>query len=530
MFSRSTLRRRLLWGVAAACIATLGVQMLIRYFWVLPQLNELAHYNDRVEVLRIKNQIYQRLKLHSNYAYDNAVWDEAYQAAQQHDVDWFKRNFFLKELFAKQKFNGVYFYDQQGQLITGLSVDPSFTPLSTPEFTDPSRYTSLLINPSEVRANQLKPIIRLQFTHVLAQPAAVFSHSIAPTNENGPSAGTMVVWQFIDNDFVDKLSLEDSDPIDIHTGDELEVLFQHLSAELLQKGVNAQIYRERLLIGARDIQGKPLLAFSFAPSPRLYDQSYLASSTIAGLLMTASILVIFFAAISIRVVRPIIRLLQTVSYASLSNDYSVRTHLRGNSELFRLAGKVDELLEVVEQQQQKLKAQNLRLEELSNTDALTGLANRRSLDTYLNALASHKVDSTLALSLLVVDIDHFKSYNDTQGHAKGDKVLQQVANGLKQLTHGATDLVARFGGEEFVVVLENTDAENATYVAANLCQGIEALGIPHSAAPMRIVTVSIGVATKAAQQPLNPQALFDAADNALYQAKQRGRNQIVVAS
>lgn len=527
MFSHSTLRRRLLWGVAAACLATLGVQMLIRYYWVLPQLNELAHYNDRVEVLRIKNQIYMRLQLHSNFAYDNAVWDEAYEAAINRDVDWFETNYFIKETFAKQKFNGLFFYDSHGELIAGLSVDQHFTLLTTPQFTDKTLYQPLLITAAEVTANQLKPILRLQFTSVLGKPAAVFSHSIAPTNETGPTAGTLVIWQFIDEDFVDRLSLEDSDPIQVHTGKELTELFPHLSAELLKKGVKAEVYQQHLLIGARDINGQPLLAFSFPPSPRLYDQSYLASSTIAGLLLVGSILVIFFSVISIRVVRPIIRLLHTVSYASMTNDYSVRTHLKGRSELFRLAQKVDQLLEVVEHQQQKLTAQNKRLEELSNTDPLTGLANRRSLDHYLDALASHAVDSELALSLLVIDVDHFKSYNDTFGHAEGDNVLKRVAKALLQLTHGATDLVARFGGEEFVVVLQDTDASDAAHVAANLCMGIEALAIPHI--DHKVVTISIGVATKAAKRPLKPRALFKAADAALYRAKQQGRNQFVVA-
>ncbi|MCH1923244.1 diguanylate cyclase [Shewanella sp. C32] len=512
-------------------MATLAVQAIIRYYWVLPQLDALAQYNDRLEVLRVKNQIYQRLKLHSNFAYDNAVWDEAYHATLKRDATWFQTNYFIKQTFAKQKFNGIFFYDNSGKLITGLSVDKQFNALTTPEFTEQQRYQPLLISAADIANNQSTPLLRLQFAAVLDQPAAIFSHSIAPTNETGPTAGTLVIWQFIDDDFVERLSLEDSNPIAIHTGEILDELFQHLSAELLVKGVNAQIYQQHLLIGVRDIQGRPLLAFSFNPSPRLYDQSYLASSTMVGLLLIGSILIVSFAIISIRLVRPIIRLLHTVNHASLNNDYSVRTHLKGRSELFLLAEKIDYLLEVVEQQQHKLTEQNQQLAQLSNTDALTGLANRRSLDNYLAGLASQAANSELALSLLVIDVDNFKAYNDTFGHAKGDKVLKQVAEALEQLTHGATDLVARYGGEEFVIALEATDAENAAHVAANLCRGIAALAIPQTAASEHsVVTISIGIASKAAEQPLHPRELFDMADAALYQAKQQGRNQYVVAN
>ncbi|MCD8476489.1 MAG: diguanylate cyclase [Shewanella fodinae] len=126
---------------------------------------------------------------------------------------------------------------------------------------------------------------------------------------------------------------------------------------------------------------------------------------------------------------------------------------------------------------------NRQLQDLSNTDALTGLANRRYLDEYLATLRNSVINRKQPIAMLVVDVDFFKRYNDFYGHAMGDKVLQQVAIALQESTHRATDLICRYGGEEFVLVLENTSKEEAMVVAGNLCQAVEKLGIPHQLLP-----------------------------------------------
>ena len=172
-----------------------------------------------------------------------------------------------------------------------------------------------------------------------------------------------------------------------------------------------------------------------------------------------------------------------------------------------------------------LQQANAELVELSFRDALTGVANRRQFDTTLDAEWRRAVRSGTPLSLLLLDIDDFKRYNDTYGHLAGDTCLQQVAGFLQRRVRRSGDLVARYGGEEFVVLLPGSEQQSALALAGSLIQGIRELALPHRtsrAAP--VVTVSVGIATIVPEVGQSAESLIAAADTALYVAKERGRN------
>ncbi|MFN3651832.1 MAG: diguanylate cyclase [Armatimonadota bacterium] len=172
-----------------------------------------------------------------------------------------------------------------------------------------------------------------------------------------------------------------------------------------------------------------------------------------------------------------------------------------------------------------LEEANRRLAELAATDPLTGVANRRAFAEALDRewLRAQRLGRPLGVVLL--DIDHFKGYNDRHGHPAGDLCLQQVAQALQDALRTGVDLVARYGGEEFAIVLPETDAAGATLAAERLRSTIEGLGIEHgnsSAGPC--VTVSVGVAAAAVSPEIPSSAWIAAADAALYEAKAAGRN------
>jgi diguanylate cyclase (GGDEF)-like protein len=166
----------------------------------------------------------------------------------------------------------------------------------------------------------------------------------------------------------------------------------------------------------------------------------------------------------------------------------------------------------------QLARQNALLAELASTDELTGVKNRRRFREDLDLLFSQANRLGCPLSLILLDIDHFKSYNDTFGHPAGDRVLQQVGRLLRSSVRGH-DVVARYGGEEFVVLLPTTGANVAVEVAERLRRSIADHVWPH-----RPVTASFGAATTGPDTP-DPAALVDCADRALYLAKEAGRNQ-----
>jgi diguanylate cyclase (GGDEF)-like protein len=165
-----------------------------------------------------------------------------------------------------------------------------------------------------------------------------------------------------------------------------------------------------------------------------------------------------------------------------------------------------------------------RMEEMAHTDGLTGLSNRRSLDTALAREGARLGRSARALSLLFVDVDFFKRFNDSQGHPAGDQVLEQVGSALAKAVQRPGDQVGRYGGEEFLVLLAQTDLAGACLVAEKVRLAVAALDIAHPDSPLGRVTVSIGVASRSAEDDIDVETLTASADAALYQAKSAGRN------
>jgi diguanylate cyclase (GGDEF)-like protein len=163
-------------------------------------------------------------------------------------------------------------------------------------------------------------------------------------------------------------------------------------------------------------------------------------------------------------------------------------------------------------------------------DGLTGIANRRQFDATLEAEWRRSARTQAPLSLLMIDVDCFKGYNDRCGHLAGDECLRRVAGALAGQPRRPADLVARYGGEEFVVVLPETPAEGALQVAESMRGAVQALGLAHPcslAGPQ--VTVSIGAATRIPVTGQSPSSLVTYADKALYRAKRGGRNRVEAA-
>ena len=166
---------------------------------------------------------------------------------------------------------------------------------------------------------------------------------------------------------------------------------------------------------------------------------------------------------------------------------------------------------------------------ISLQDGLTGIANRRQFDTVLQNEWNRGIRTRQPLSLLLIDIDHFKELNDTHGHLAGDRCLVETAAHLRELVPRGGDLLARYGGEEFAIILTSTDAHGASLLARRICSAISSLNLAEGGAAPLYITISIGVATVTwPTEKKGPQELIDEADRAMYQAKREGRNRVEV--
>ena len=172
---------------------------------------------------------------------------------------------------------------------------------------------------------------------------------------------------------------------------------------------------------------------------------------------------------------------------------------------------------------------NVRLNSLNSMDGLTGIANRRGFDEKLAEEWNRAQRARQGISLLMIDVDYFKRYNDCYGHLRGDICLKQVAAALQRLATRPGDVVARYGGEEFAIVLSGTDTRQAKVIAQEALQAIWELNVPHANSEIESrVTLSIGVASMWPTTENRPEDLVAKADEALYQAKDAGRNRIAL--
>jgi len=170
---------------------------------------------------------------------------------------------------------------------------------------------------------------------------------------------------------------------------------------------------------------------------------------------------------------------------------------------------------------------NAELQRLTHVDGLTGLSNRRYFDEYIDTQWKLAVRDATPLSLFMIDLDNFKRYNDTHGHLAGDEVLKAIAGALRASFARPTDLTARFGGEEFIVVLPRTPLDALPTLGARFLHNVAALNITHSASPFGVVSVSIGGASTIPAPGEEFMPLMQCADLALYDAKGAGKNRVV---
>lgn len=228
-----------------------------------------------------------------------------------------------------------------------------------------------------------------------------------------------------------------------------------------------------------------------------------------------------------------------------ASDYLVKlpdkieliARIRAHSKTYQLQLQRDEAYREMKKLQEQLTESHKKLEEsnatllrLSTMDGLTGIANRRHFDETLLLEWKAGLRKNTILSVIILDIDFFKKYNDGYGHQGGDDCLKEVAKTLKDSLHRPGDFIARYGGEEFVAILPDTDAKGAAMIAEQMRTNIAAKNIPHAYSDVAgHVSISLGVAAMQPDQSASPAEIIAKADGALYKAKEQGRNRYVVA-
>ena len=222
-------------------------------------------------------------------------------------------------------------------------------------------------------------------------------------------------------------------------------------------------------------------------------------------------------------------LLVTVGLVLLVTLGTAAIDKRRYRELARLHGQLAASQQALLRSEGQLREANALLSELSIRDGLTGLYNRRRFDEVFDMEWRRSMRSMRPLALLMIDVDHFKDLNDSYGHQRGDDCLREIARVLEDQPRRGHDMVARFGGEEFAVLLPGADVPGALRVAENIRRAVEGQKMEHKRSPTGpCVTVSVGVSSRTPQVGETPETMLYDADMALYMAKQLGRNRVEI--
>jgi len=495
----------------------------------LPQLFTLEALSDKKDISHIKMAFSSKSKELSVINYDNAVWDDTYHYVNNKNIEFTDSNFVI-DTFKSLGINGIHIYDSNAKTVWQQSWHrANWTPANFLPFDQPSLFVKqhILVSDELIKNNNNKPVSRKGFT-LLDDKLIFFSAtSIFKANLSGHANGTMLFWRFFDDELLIELQQRAGIKFTIEViqpsiKNAVRLSSKNLDTENSYRTESGQIFDVVPLV-----TGNGAIKFTYQAPARQFSTSWLNQSTIISSILFLLTLLMIFIFFHYFIIRPIIKADKRVTAIIEHNDHSFRFSSKRKDELGTLFNLIDRLLDGVESSKQELISHNIRLQRISQTDSLTKIPNRRAFDHYMKKLLETS-PLGLDVSILVCDVDYFKKYNDHYGHAKGDKTLYSIAQTLRTNLHEDTDFVARYGGEEFVIVLKGTDQKSAQSVANNLVGKVANLNMSHTTSDVAdVVTLSIGIHTYVMAEQQQYMPLFELADEALYQAKEQGRNRAV---
>jgi diguanylate cyclase (GGDEF)-like protein len=507
-------------GFGLMAVVSLGLlQRSLEASYEAIERRELASHMSR-----IVQSIESELDHLNSLTRDWAVWSEMYHFVDHPDPAWARDNIGPQSLDTAG-LSMVMVYDRQGRMV---SFNTS-AQLNRPAGGSPplpglqaSPYIALIKN-----ANT-RPSCGLMKTEA-GLMLTCWAH-IRRSDSSGEFVGSVVLGRLLDAALLAKLSHQTGLPFTMversQAPPEMLAWSGFLASSLIGPGdvwsaQEPSLYHLAFL--AQDLLKRNVALLTLAVSRDVHEQGLLVYQQVRQQLIWAALIMASLMSIAVHLllVRRLRRFTQQLVKLAETQTWNTRIKVRGSDELGTLSGHVNHLLKLIETQVHTL-------QQLSLTDAMTGLKNRRAFDERLALELSNKSRGERKLALLILDVDFFKRYNDRYGHPAGDTALKAVAQVLQASLGRAGDLAARIGGEEFALLLPETDRDGAQAVALRIRKRLLQLALPHEDSPIApYLTLSIGIALAGDETPA---ALIERADRALYLAKEGGRDRAVQAA
>lgn len=495
---------RWLTALTATCVVVCFVvfYLTFKYFWSFEREMQHARMLQRAETKRVETVIaLEKEEMGSSMA-DYAAWNDMADYIENPDPSFITDSIGI-HAFTSKALDGIFIFTPESRLVWGMSYDidsgqqadyRSFIP-----------YFPVILGEPQ-RASQEYVDAKVRFVVIDQEPYLAATSRVCNSKGLDCDKGFLI--------FMKKVRSQFESVVEQATGIDIDVLSRAPYTPLPVSEPDVT-YLETI-----DFDGRSSVLIKLWHQVKL--PGFIRSNEIIAL-VSFSILLFFVSLLMVGyLVRPITRANMALESFKASRGKMPDEKHFFSREMQDFARTINRIFSELEESRTQLRWQ-------SEHDPLTRISNRRKLERELKSFIGQLQYPWLAVYL--IDVDYFKLYNDHYGHLKGDKVLKAVAGALEQVDFAGTKVVARFGGEEFCVALASDMPLDSVHYAAQLCELIHQLAIPHQASPLAdILTVSVGGVLASQAQPDDYQQLFHDADKALYQAKQAGRDGYVVTN
>jgi diguanylate cyclase (GGDEF)-like protein len=548
-----SIEKKVLLTVTLLAFIFLSVFYFIQKTIVFPVFTEIEIQHAQSNLNRVEELLDDNIDQINRYSYDLSSWDDTYQFAQDSNEKYIQSNL-TSDTFLNNQINIVYFLTVKKTLIWGEVY--TFSDKELDVVTD-HNYIQQSLNLLQHNIDGIDLSLQsgaLSSKGIFVQdntPILFSIHPILTTEGLGPAQGYLILGRTVDDVLIEKFKNQTKTTFEINI----------ISPEVFSndKSLTKKIHIKQSDDNFIEIQKNyfsnniPVISIA-ATSPKDITRNGLKSIIYAlsalfiiGLLSILSV----WALLKFSILRPVASLTKEIVNISTHTDYSLRSKINKKDEIGILAKEFNCMLTILDanhlelkktylqikadnkkirRTESALKEANSKLEKLTVTDPLTGIANRLCIQQKLEGEWSALRRSKQSLSILMIDIDFFKLFNDHYGHQAGDKCLIQVASSLKRCMRRPNDLAARYGGEEFILIIPRSDINAAKQLAQNVRDALALEKIEHLHSEVdNIITVSIGIASIIPSQDSTIESLIHQADSALYEAKKNGRNRIDVA-
>jgi len=493
-----------------------------RYFIELPKLEQsIAKLSER-EFDTLRFSINSQLEQLGRINFDYAVWSTTYDFMASQDADYIADNL-VDNTFYSLKVDGIFYVDEHLKMVASKGFHHIKLAAINFSFYDFDKYPqnlSMLPRPTqELRAPQ-----KVGFINTQHGPALYSVTQIRKSDMSGENRGFLMMIQLLEDQFINDLTdytLAEVKYLPMPPESELANLD---SWDTVTPNIKVAPYCDVVLRDASGLAVSVLrMEHSIGSTPALINEQ----SSIFVILMSLFIYLVN-RLISITIILPVKRLAAEIKARGNASHYAPLDEKHTVSELATVSHNMNQLMLTVQEQNNILIQQSI-------TDPLTQILNRRGLMIELERYKDLCIRKKIGFILVMVDIDHFKKYNDSAGHVEGDITLQKVATLLSQQCKRVGDVCARYGGEEFTLLFSDMDESNLDKKLSSIIQVFAESALPHPCSPTApYVTLSMGAlvvqSSDVVSYKLPDDELFTLADSALYEAKATGRNRFMIKS